>query len=78
MKVLGVIPSLLLIVAIALLADVSVEFMLRDTGWSIGPPSYAGIMKDALGHARSTVLNLCVAFTTADILVMYLIIIGAN
>jgi amino acid permease len=78
MKVLGVIPSLLLFAAIALLADVSVEFMLRDTGWSMGPPSYTRIMKDALDHAGSTVLNLCVAFITAGILVMYLIIIGAN
>lgn len=76
MKVLGVIPALFLIAAIACLADVSVEFMLRYTGWSLGPPSYAGIMKDAFGRAGSTVLNLCVAFTTAGTLVMYLIIIG--
>jgi amino acid permease len=78
MKVLGVIPALLVIAAVAFLADVSVEFMLRYTGWTIGPPSYAGIMKDAFGHVGSTVLNLCVAFTTAGTLVMYLIIIGTN
>ncbi|KAJ4796020.1 Transmembrane amino acid transporter family protein [Rhynchospora pubera] len=76
MKVLGVIPAFFLIAAVALLADVSVEFMLRYTGWSLGPPSYAGIMRDAFGHVGSTVLNLCIALTTAGTLVMYLIIIG--
>lgn len=76
MKVLGVIPALILIAAVAFLSDVSVEFMLRYTGWSLAPPSYAGIMRDAFGRAGSTVLNLCVALTTAGTLVMYLIIIG--
>ncbi|XP_078181327.1 amino acid transporter AVT6C-like isoform X1 [Carex rostrata] len=76
MKVLGVIPALFLIAVVAFLSDVSVEFMLRYTGWTLGPPSYAGIMRDAFGCAGSTMLNLCVALTTAGTLVMYLIIIG--
>ncbi|KAJ3669062.1 hypothetical protein LUZ60_011012 [Juncus effusus] len=76
MKILGVIPALFLIAAVAFLSDRSTEFMLRYTGWSLGPQSYAGIMSDAFGRAGSTVLNLCVALTMAGMLVVYLIIVG--
>ncbi|KAF7031391.1 hypothetical protein CFC21_042728 [Triticum aestivum] len=76
MRVLGVVPALALIAAVALLSDVSVEFMLRYTGWASGPPSYAGIMGDAFGRAGAAALNVFIAFTTAGTLVVYLIIIG--
>ncbi|KAM0864476.1 hypothetical protein ACQ4PT_043901 [Festuca glaucescens] len=76
MRVLGVAPALVLIAAVAVLSDVSVEFMLRYTGWASGPPSYAGVMGDAFGRAGAAALNVFVAFTTAGTLVVYLIIIG--
>uniref|UniRef100_A0A0D9V7B4 Amino acid transporter transmembrane domain-containing protein n=1 Tax=Leersia perrieri TaxID=77586 RepID=A0A0D9V7B4_9ORYZ len=78
MRVLGVVPALLLIAAVAALSDASVEFMLRYTSWGGGggPPSYAGIMGDAFGRAGAKVLNVCIAFTTTGTLVVYLIIIG--
>ncbi|GJN17306.1 hypothetical protein PR202_gb04363 [Eleusine coracana subsp. coracana] len=77
MRVLGVVPALVLIAAVAVLSDVSVEFMLRYTGWAGGgPPSYAGIMGDAFGRAGAAALNVCIAFTTTGTLVVYLIIIG--
>uniref|UniRef100_A0ACD5VSJ7 Uncharacterized protein n=1 Tax=Avena sativa TaxID=4498 RepID=A0ACD5VSJ7_AVESA len=76
MRVLGVAPTLVLIAAVAVLSDVSVEFMLRYTGWACGPPSYAGVMGDAFGRAGAAALNVFVAFTTAGTLVVYLIIIG--
>ncbi|TVU36673.1 hypothetical protein EJB05_18617, partial [Eragrostis curvula] len=77
MRVLGVLPALVLIAAVAALSDVSVEFMLRYTGWAGGgPPSYAGIMGDAFGRAGAAVLNVFIAFTTTGTLVVYLIIIG--
>ncbi|KAM3333419.1 hypothetical protein ACQJBY_028484 [Aegilops geniculata] len=76
MRVLGVVPALVLIAAVALLSDVSVEFMLRYTGWASGPPTYAGIMGDAFGRAGAAALNVFIAFTTAGTLVVYLIIIG--
>ncbi|KAK1667610.1 hypothetical protein QYE76_055769 [Lolium multiflorum] len=76
MRVLGVAPALVLIAAVAVLSNVSVEFMLRYTGWApSGPPSYAGIMGDAFGRAGAAALNVFVAFTTAGTLVVYLIII---
>ncbi|KAG8078337.1 hypothetical protein GUJ93_ZPchr0007g3813 [Zizania palustris] len=76
MRVLGVLPALLLIAAVAALSDASVEFMQRYTGWDSGPPSYAGIMGDAFGRAGAMALNVCIAFTTTGTLVVYLIIIG--
>uniref|UniRef100_A0A0E0C9N7 Amino acid transporter transmembrane domain-containing protein n=1 Tax=Oryza meridionalis TaxID=40149 RepID=A0A0E0C9N7_9ORYZ len=76
MRVLGVLPALLLIAAVAALSDSSVDFMLRYTGWDSGPPSYAGIMGDAFGRAGAKALNVCIAFTTTGTLVVYLIIIG--
>ncbi|XP_024315625.1 amino acid transporter AVT6C isoform X3 [Brachypodium distachyon] len=80
MRVLGVLPALVLIVAVAVLSDVSVEFMLRYTGWATttsgGAPSYAAIMGDAFGRAGAAALNVFIAFTTTGTLVVYLIIIG--
>ncbi|WVZ68349.1 hypothetical protein U9M48_017301 [Paspalum notatum var. saurae] len=81
MRVLGVAPALVLIAAVAVLADVSVEFMLRYTGWAAAAgakqqATYAGLMGDAFGRAGAAVLNVCIAFTTAGTLVVYLIIIG--
>lgn len=79
MRVLGVVPALFLIAAVAALADVSVEFMLRYTGWAGGgkaKATYAGIMGDAFGRAGAAVLNVFIAFTTTGTLVVYLIIIG--
>nr|CAB3478712.1 unnamed protein product [Digitaria exilis] len=78
MRVLGVAPALLLIFAVAALADVSVEFMLRYTSWasSAGGATYAGLMGDAFGRAGAAVLNVFIAFTTTGTLVVYLIIIG--
>ncbi|KAL6853753.1 hypothetical protein ACP4OV_019782 [Aristida adscensionis] len=76
MRVLGVAPALLLIAAVAALADVSVEFMLRYTGLGDAKPTYAGLMRAAFGRAGGAVLNVCIAFTTTGTLVVYLIIIG--
>ena len=79
MRVLGVAPALLLISAVAALADASVEFMLRYTGWAGGKratSTYAGLMGDAFGRAGAAVLNVFIAFTTTGTLVVYLIIIG--
>nr|CAB3499601.1 unnamed protein product [Digitaria exilis] len=74
MRVLGVIPCVLLIAAVAALANSSVEFLLRYTRCSGG--SYAGVMGDAFGRAGAVVLNVCVVFTTMGTLIVYLIIIG--
>lgn len=75
LKVLGVIPAFLLIAIIALLADISVEFLMRFTraGEFI---TYAGVMKESFGQLGSLGLQICVMVTNFGGLIIYLIIIG--
>ncbi|KAK1284390.1 hypothetical protein QJS10_CPB21g01499 [Acorus calamus] len=76
MKVLGVGPALCLIVAVAFLSDVSVEFLMRYT--ECGPSksySYAGIMRESFGRLGSVGLQVCVVITNMGCLIVYLIII---
>lgn len=77
LKVLGVIPAFLLIGAIALLADVSVEFLMRFTH-SGNARTYAGIMRESFGQAGSVATQMCVMITNLGCLIMYLIIIGEH
>jgi amino acid permease len=73
MRVLGVAPAVALIVAVALLSNVSVDFMLRYTR---SRPSYAALMGGSFGRAGAALLNVFVAFNCVGTLTVYLIIIG--
>ncbi|KAM7499422.1 hypothetical protein LguiA_023836 [Lonicera macranthoides] len=75
LKVLGVIPALALIVLIAMLVDMSVEFMLRFT-YSGDSITYAGLMKESFGRLGSVLVQICVMITNLGCLIIYLIIIG--
>lgn len=75
LKVLGVIPAFVLIVLIAWLADISVEFLMRFTH-SSDSKTYAGVMREAFGPVGSIAVQLCVMFTNLGCLIVYLIIIG--
>ncbi|RRT74988.1 hypothetical protein B296_00011490 [Ensete ventricosum] len=76
-RVLGVVPALLLVVAAAFLADASAEFLLRYSGsGGAAPFSYAATMEEAFGRAGSSALHVCVGLTTAGALTVYLVIIG--
>lgn len=74
-KVLGVVPAFLLIVVIAWLANLSVEFLMRFThsGQSV---TYAGVMGESFGKAGSVAVQVCVMITNLGCLIIYLIIIG--
>ncbi|KAL0003466.1 hypothetical protein SO802_017247 [Lithocarpus litseifolius] len=74
-KVLGVIPAFLLIVIIAILADVSVEFLMRFTH-SGHSRTYAGVMRESFGRVGAVAAQVCVMVTNLGCLIMYLIIIG--
>ncbi|XP_070053147.1 amino acid transporter AVT6C-like isoform X2 [Nicotiana tomentosiformis] len=74
MKVLGVIPAFLLIVLVAILVDISVDFMLRFT-YAGQSTTYAGLMKENFGKTGSFAVQICVMITTLGCLIMYLIII---
>ncbi|MCL7029152.1 hypothetical protein MKW94_029186 [Papaver nudicaule] len=75
LKVLGVIPAILLILFIAVLSDVSVDFLLRFTS-SGKSTSYAGLMGESFGRSGSVGLQICIMVTTLGTLIIYLIIIG--
>lgn len=75
LKVLGAVPAFVLIVAIAWLADVSVEFLMRFTH-SGEATTYAGVMKESFGKVGSVAVQVCVMITNLGCQIIYLIIIG--
>ncbi|KAK4363290.1 hypothetical protein RND71_018531 [Anisodus tanguticus] len=75
MKVLRVIPAFLLIVLVAILVDISVDFMLRFT-YAGQSTTYAGLMKEKFGKIGSVAVQICVMISTLGCLIIYLIIIG--
>ena len=75
LKVLGIVPAFLLIVVIAWLADVSVEFLMRYTHAG-NSTTYAGAMKESFGRVGSVLVQICVMINNLGCLIIYLIIIG--
>ena len=75
MKVLGRVPGLVVIVLVALITDVTVEFMLRYT--SSGKSStYAGMMAESFGSIGSLAVKICVIITNLGVVIIYFIILG--
>ncbi|KAL5711471.1 hypothetical protein ACHQM5_021923 [Ranunculus cassubicifolius] len=73
LKVLGIIPAILLILFVAVLSDISVDFLLRYTK---SGKTYAGVMCESFGRVGSVALQVCVMVTNMGSLIIYLIIIG--
>ncbi|RZC63178.1 hypothetical protein C5167_024951 [Papaver somniferum] len=78
LKVLGVIPAIILILVIAILSEVSAEFLIRFTKSSenLKKTTYAGVMGESFGRAGSILLQICIMITNLGCLIIYLIIIG--
>ncbi|CAO2816984.1 unnamed protein product [Amaranthus hypochondriacus] len=82
LKVLGVIPALILIVIVALLADLSVNFLLRYsysgemTSFSGETVTYGGVMRESFGWVGSLLVQVSVAVSNWGCLIVYLIILG--
>lgn len=74
-KVLGVIPALIVILIVALMGDITGEFILRYTH-SGKSTTYAGLMAESFGRVGSVALQICVMITSFGCLIIYLIIIG--
>ena len=74
-KVLGVFPSLSVVLIVALMGDITGEFMLRYTH-SGKSTSYAGLMGESFGRIGALALQICVIITSFGCLIIYLIIIG--
>ncbi|CAJ1971074.1 unnamed protein product [Sphenostylis stenocarpa] len=73
LKVLGVIPALVLILVIAFLAELSVEFLMRFTRAG-QTTTYAGVMREAFGAFGAVAAQIAVVITNLGCLIMYLII----
>lgn len=75
MKVLGIVPGFMAIVAVAFITEITVEFMLRYTssGKSI---TYAGMVGESFGPLGSLAIKICVIITNLGILIIYFIILG--
>ncbi|OMO75869.1 Amino acid transporter, transmembrane [Corchorus olitorius] len=75
LKVLGAIPAFILIVVIAWLADISVEFLMKFT-YAGKSTTYAGVMRESFGRLGSVLVQICVMTNNLGCLIIYLIIIG--
>ncbi|CAI8597401.1 unnamed protein product [Vicia faba] len=75
LKVLGVFPSLAVIVIVAVLAEISVDFLMRfsDTGIK---PTYASVMKEAFGSVGGLITKVCIIINNFGGAILLLIIIG--
>uniref|UniRef100_A0A1J3DA40 Putative sodium-coupled neutral amino acid transporter 7 n=1 Tax=Noccaea caerulescens TaxID=107243 RepID=A0A1J3DA40_NOCCA len=74
-KVLGVIPSLSIIVIIAWLSNVSAGFLMKSTlaGEST---TYAGVMKESFGKSGSVAVQMITMVVTFGAMIIFSIIIG--
>ncbi|KAI3881963.1 hypothetical protein MKW92_030723 [Papaver armeniacum] len=72
-QVLGIVPALMLIVIVAIISEISADFLLRFT---VRNTTYAGLMRESFGLAGSFLLQICVIITNLGCLIIYLIVIG--
>lgn len=77
LKVLGIIPGFFIIIIMAFLVEITVEFLLRYTH-SGESNTYAGVMAESFGKVGSVALQLCVMVSNLGALIIYLIIIGKS
>ncbi|KAE9608045.1 hypothetical protein Lal_00003703 [Lupinus albus] len=75
LKVLGVIPAFAMILIVAVLAEISVDFLMRFTN-SVETTTYAGVMREAFGPVGALAVQICVIVTNTGGLILFLIIIG--
>lgn len=74
-KVLGIVPGFAVILMVAFLVDVTVEFLLRYTNTG-SSETYGELMAESFGRVGSVGLQVCVVVTNLGALIIYLIIIG--
>ncbi|KAL6291160.1 hypothetical protein ACE6H2_008670 [Prunus campanulata] len=74
-KVLGIVPGFILILLVALVVEVTVEFLLRYTN-SGESSTYSGMVGESFGPWGSIAVQICVIITNLGCLIIYFIIIG--
>ncbi|BBG98104.1 Transmembrane amino acid transporter family protein [Prunus dulcis] len=75
-KVLGIVPGFILILLVALVVEVTVEFLLRYTN-SGESSTYAGMVGESFGPWGSIAVQICVIITNLGCLIIYFIIIDS-
>lgn len=76
LKVLGIIPSFMVILIIAFFVEVTVEFLLKYTRHTGELDSYGALMAESFGKPGAVALQVCVLVTNLGAMIIYLIIIG--
>nr|XP_043617397.1 amino acid transporter AVT6C-like [Erigeron canadensis] len=76
LKVLGIIPGFVVIMIMAFLVEVTVEFLLRYTNYTGEASTYGGVMAESFGKVGAVSLQICVMVSNLGALIIYLIIIG--
>lgn len=74
-KVLGIVPGFLVIVLVAIITDITVEFMLRYSACDQSI-TYAGMVSESYGKLGSLAAKICIIITNLGVLVIYFIILG--
>lgn len=74
-KVLGIIPALIMIAIIALLANISTDFLMKFT-LAGRATTYAGVMKESFGKAGSVAVQVATMVATFGCMTIFSIIIG--
>ncbi|GFZ19008.1 transmembrane amino acid transporter family protein [Actinidia rufa] len=75
MKALGLVLGIAMIIFMALLAEASIEMLLRFSRAG-KTTSYGGVMGDAFGKYGRIFLQICVLVNNIGVLIVYMIIIG--
>ncbi|KAJ9545827.1 hypothetical protein OSB04_025534 [Centaurea solstitialis] len=76
LKVLGIVPGFVVILIMAFLVEVTVEFLLRYTNYSGEANTYGGVMAESFGKSGFVALQICITISNLGALIIYLIIIG--
>ncbi|PQP97679.1 sodium-coupled neutral amino acid transporter 5 [Prunus yedoensis var. nudiflora] len=74
-KVLGIVPGFILILLVALVGEVTLEFLLSYTN-SGESSTYAGMVGESFGPWGSIAVQICAIITNLGSLIIYFIIIG--
>lgn len=75
LKVLGVFPALVVILIVAVLAEISVDFLMRFSDAGI-KPTYASVMKEAFGSVGGLITKVYIIINNFGGAILLLIIIG--
>lgn len=75
MRIVGLFPSLFLIIFVGFLTNASIDYMLKYSN-ATKATTYGGLMADSFGRVGQIILQICIIINNLGLLVVYLIIIA--